>query len=200
MRPFTRNSFFKHPSDELLVFMGSDPDNPEALNAEIELWIENDKLTFKTTSIVFVPAGAAHGRIEVRNLTRPMIHYTCQIDTDTYEEIPAEATAAKGTYANNRVEKYEPVDGKLSTAPEGLMTRLLWIDARKLKGAPYMEAVWFRKTNPAWPKCMRTILMISRIYRTDPEHPDQLGAPICSFLSRGAFTITKAVSSMCPSG
>ena len=105
-KPFSRNSFFKHNSDELLMFVGSDPNDPENLNAEIELWIENDKLTFNATSFVFVPAGAAHGRITVKNVTKPVIHYTCHLNADRYEEIPAEATAPKGTYAGNRVEKY----------------------------------------------------------------------------------------------
>jgi hypothetical protein len=130
-----------------------------------------------------------------------MIHYTCQIDTDTYEEIPAEATAAKGTYANNRVEKYEPVDGKLSTAPEGLMTRLLWIDARKLKGAPYMEAVWFRKTNHAWPEeHAHDFDEFLGFIGTDPEHPDQLGADLQFFVDGEAFTITKSCIVYVPRG
>jgi hypothetical protein len=151
-KPFTRDSFFRHRSDELLVFIGGDVGDPEHLNAEVELWIENDKLTLTQTSIVFVPAGAAHGRVTVKNVKKPFLHYTCHLNTDTYEEIPAEASAPKGTYAGNWVEKYAPVDGKLPAAPEGFLTLLLWIDGKKLKGAPYMEAVWFKTKNDTGPR------------------------------------------------
>jgi hypothetical protein len=53
------------------MFVRGKPDDPVNLNAEIELWIENDKLTLTTTSFVFIPAGAAHGKVEFRNVTKP---------------------------------------------------------------------------------------------------------------------------------
>ena len=50
----------------ILVFIGSDLEDPENLNAEIELWLENDRLVLTKTCIVFIPAGIAHGRMEVK--------------------------------------------------------------------------------------------------------------------------------------
>lgn len=201
VKPFSRDSFFKHHSDELLMFIGSDTEDPENLNAEIELWIENDKLVFDKTSIVFVPAGVAHGRIVVKNVTKPVIHYTCHTMTDRYEEFPAVATAAKGTYANNRVEKYAPVDGKLPSAPEGFLTRLLWIDGKKLKGAPYLEAVWFHTTNDTGPEMhAHDFDEFIGFLGTDPEHPEELGAEIDFLIDDEWFKFSKSCLIYIPRG
>lgn len=201
VKPFSRNSFFKHNSDELLMFIGSDPDNPENLNAEIELWIENDRLTFNTTSMIFVPAQAAHGRITVKNVTKPVFHYTCHTNKDTYEEIPAMATAAEGTYAHNRVEKYAPVDGRLPTAPPGFLTRLLWIDGKKLRGAPYLEAVWFLTSNDTGPEeHTHDFDEFLGFIGTDAEKPAELGAEIQFFLGGEAVTVTKSCLVYVPRG
>jgi hypothetical protein len=201
VKPFSRNSFFTHKSDELLMFIGSDPDDAENLNAEIELWIENDKLTFNTTSVMFVPAEAAHGRIEVKNVKKPVFHYTCHINTDTYEEIPAEATAAKGTYAHNRVEKYAPVDGRLPEAPPGFLARLLWIDGQKLRGAPYLEAVWFLTSNDTGPEeHTHDFDEFLGFVGTDVERPEELGAEITFFIGGEAVTVTKSCLVYVPKG
>lgn len=201
VKPFVRNGYFKHNSDEVLVFIGSDPDDPENLNAEIELWIENDKLVLTTTSIVFVPAGAAHGRIQVKNLTKPVFHFTCHLNTDMYEEIPAEATADPGTYASNWVEKYAPVDGKLPSAPEGFLTLLLWIDGKKLAGAPYMEAVWFRTLNDTGPEAhAHDFDEFIGFIGTDPDNPEELGAEVKFFIGNEAMTITKSCLVYIPRG
>jgi hypothetical protein len=201
-KDFSRNEFFKHNSDELLVFIGGNLDDPENLNAEIELWIENDKLTFSTTSIVFVPAGAAHGRISVKNMTKPVFHYTCHMNSDTYEEIPAEATKPKGTYAGNRVEKYAPVDGRLPSAPPGFLTRLLWIDGKKLAGAPYMEAVWFLTTNDTGPETHTHVDFDEFIglVGSDPENPGELGAEISFYIGGETITVTKSCLVYVPRG
>ena len=76
VKPLEWDDFFKHPSDKLIMFIGGDHNDPENLNAEIELWIENDKLVLTQTSMVFVPAGVAYGRMKIRNLKKPVFHYT----------------------------------------------------------------------------------------------------------------------------
>ena len=200
-KPFSRDSVFKHPSDELLVFIGGDVDDPENLNAEIELWLENDKITLTTTSIVFVPAGVAHGRITVRNVKKPVFHYTCHLNTDTYQEIPARATAPAGTYADSWVEKYAPVDGRLPGAPEGFLQLLLWIDGKKLKGAPYMEAVWFKTSNDTGPEAhAHDFDEFIGFIGSDPDHPEELGAEVQFYIGDEYFSMTKSCLVYIPRG
>lgn len=201
IKPYKRKDFFKHRSDELLMFIGSNPDDPENLNAEIELWLENDRLVLTKTSMVFVPAGVAHGRMEVKSLNKPVFQYTCHINTDTYEEIPARATVPEGTYAGNWVEKYAPVDGKLPTAPEGFLTRLLWMDGKKLSGAPYLEAVWFLTANDTGPEeHTHDFDEVLGFIGTDSENPSDLGAEISFAIGDEVIAVTKSCLVYVPRG
>jgi hypothetical protein len=198
---FEEKGMYRHHSDKLMTFIGSDPDDHENLNAEIELWIENDRLVFDRTSIVFVPAGTAHGKMIVRNLTKPIIYYTCHMNSSYYEATPAEATAAPGTYNRNRIEKYAPVDGYLPPAPEGFLTRLLWIDGQKLKGAPYMESVWFHTTNDTGPEThVHDFDEVIGFIGSNPDSPQDLGAEIRFFLDGDEATITKNCIAYVPRG
>jgi hypothetical protein len=201
VKPCQETGMRMHNSDELMIFIGSDPDDPENLNAEIELWIENDRLVFDQTSIVFIPAQAAHGRIKVGNVKKPVICYSCLMNSSYYEAFPAKATAAQGTYGNNRIEKYVPVSGFLPPAPEGFLTRLLWMDGQKLKGAPYMEAVRFHTKNDTGPEAhSHDFDEIIGFLGSDPEHPENLNAEVRFFLGGEKLTFDKSCIIYVPRG
>ena len=201
IKPFKQEGLYKHNSDVLLMFIGANNMDPENLNAEIELWIENDKLFLTRTCIVFVPAGVAYGNMEARNIKKPVFNYMCHINTDTYEEIPTEATAATATYACNWVEKYDPVDGRLPAAPEGFLTRLLWIDGKKLSGAPYLESVWFNTPNDTGPeKHTHDFDEILGFFGSDPKHPDELGAELTFTVDDEVIPINKSCLVYVPRG
>lgn len=191
--PCTRPGLIKHDSDALLMLIGSNPEDPEDLGAEIELWIENDKLTLPHTCFVFVPAGVAYGNITVRNFKAPVFYYSCHMNASEYRELPAQATAPAGTYANHFVEKYAPVDGRIPDAPEGFLKFLLWIDGKKLPGAPYMEAVWFLSSNDTGPAGhTHDFDEIIGFIGSDPEHPEDLGGEIQIAVGNRIITITKS--------
>ena len=201
VKPFKREGLYKHNSDVLLMFIGANNKDHENLNAEIELWIENDKLVLTSTCIVFVPTGVAYGNMEVRNITKPVFNYMCHVNTDTYEEIPAEATAIRGTYTGNWVERYEPVDGRLPSAPEGFLTRLLWIDSKKLSGAPYLESVWFNTPNDTGPeKHTHDFDEFLGFFGSDPKHPDELNAKLTFAIGDEVIAITKSCLVFVPRG
>ena len=201
VKPSKREGYYKHRSDVLLMYIGCDDKDPEKLNAEIELWIENDKLVLTTTSIVFIPAGTAYGKMEVKNISKPVFNYMCHVNTDTYEEIPAKPTASPGTYANNWVEKYAPVDGKLPSAPEGFLTLLLWIDGKKLSGAPYLEAVWFHTPNDTGPENhSHDFDEFIGFFGSDPQHPDELGAELTFEIGDEVISVTKSCLIYIPRG
>lgn len=191
----------KHTSDELHVFLGHDHDDIENLNAEILFQIENDILTLTKTCCVFVPGGTAHGNFEIKSLKEPVFHYVCHLDADTYEETPAEPTAAPGAFAGYVVEKYEPVDGKMPTESEIDLTPLLWIDAPKLKGAPYMEAAWFNTVNYTGPTEHRHVFdEFVAFFGSDPENPDVLGGEVGMNVGGEVFYFTKSCLIFIPRG
>lgn len=201
MKPFEQNGMYKHDSDKMMIFIGSNPDDHENLNAEIELWIENDKLTLTDTCMIFVPKGTAHGRMKAKNVTKPVIHYSCLMNSSYYNEEPAEATAPAGTYAGNKVEKYAPVDGFLPHAPEGFLTRLLWVDGAKLKGSPYMEAVWFHTKNDTGPENhFHDFDELIGFIGSDPENSEELGGELTLLLDGETVRFTKSCVAYIPRG
>jgi hypothetical protein len=201
MKPFEETGLYKHDSDELMLFFGSDKNDHENLNAEIELWIENDRLTLTNTCVVFVPKGVAHGRMKATRVTKPVISYRCLMNSSFYKEEPAAATAAAGTYAGNKVEKYAPVDGFLPPAPEGFLTRLLWLDGAKLKGAPYMEAVWFHIANDTGPENhFHEFDELIGFLGSDPAHPEKLNGELTILLDGETVRFTESCVVFVPRG
>lgn len=199
-KPFEMLGLKKHESDELHMFVGCDSNTSESLNAVIEFQIENDVLTLTDTCFVFVPEGAAHGNIKVKEMNRPVMHYVCHMNRSFYEWTPATATVPVGKYSNYKVERYAPVDGKLPQAPEGFLKLLLWIDGNKLSGAPYCESVWFCTTNDTGPETHvhddldEFICFVG----SDPESPTELHAHVRFFIDGEYIDITKPCLIYCP--
>lgn len=201
-KPFEGPGLLKHNSDEVIMFIGGDPENPEDLGATVELWIENDKLTLTNTCAVFIPEGVAHGNMIVKDFRRPLYHYSCHLNTSVYENIPAEASAPEGQYANNYVERYAPPDGKLPDAPEGFLKLLLFLDGKRLPGAPYLEAVWFCTTNDTGPEphIHEDFDEFIGFMGTDPEHPDKLNAVVEFFIEDEKISVDKSCLVYIPRG
>ena len=195
-------SLVKHASDELMMFMGSDVNNHEDLGMEIVYQLENDILVLDHTCFLFIPAGVAHGLLEVRNVRRPCLCTTCFYDESDYEESPATATEPKGKYANHVVEKYAPVQHReIPPAPEGFLTMLLWIDGEKLAGAPYMESVWFKCVNMSGPPChTHEFGEVIGFLGADPDNPDDLGGEIQIVIDEKTISSTKSFYTYIPAG
>ena len=62
-----------HPENEILMFLGTDPDNAESLGAEIEIDLgkEHERYFFDKSSAILCPAGTPHGPIVTRWVDRP---------------------------------------------------------------------------------------------------------------------------------
>ncbi|MCI8594398.1 MAG: hypothetical protein HFF09_03965 [Oscillospiraceae bacterium] len=200
--PCRQEGLVKHKTDEILIFVGGDPADPENLNGEIELQLEQDKLTLTHTCVVFIPAGAAHGNLEVKRADKPILHFTIQMSESDYSAEPAAATAPVGTYANHVVERYEPVDGSRPEAPPGFLTLLLWLDSQKLKSAPYLETVWFHTTNDTGPEehMHDDLDELIGFFGTDPEHPDELGGEVQFFVEGEPVSVRKSCIIYLPRG
>lgn len=168
-----------HDSDELLMFIGTDPSDPHSLGATVELHIENDVIVLDQTSAVFIPAGAAHGDIRVGAFERPFLYCMIHLTASEYSSRPAEATVPAGTFCANTVNRYAPVDGVMPEAPEGFLIPILWLDSRSVQGAPYMESVWFCTSNDTGPEeHTHDFDELVGFLGTDPEKPDDLGGVV----------------------
>jgi hypothetical protein len=65
-----------HPYDEVLAWVGTDPDDRYNLNGEIEIWVDGKQNFMDRSFLCFVPAGTKHGPINIRRIDKPMFHFT----------------------------------------------------------------------------------------------------------------------------
>lgn len=78
----------RHPKGcrEIVLHIGSDPDNPEDLGAEIEFVVDGQPLVFDTTSGLYVPEGVKHGPLTWKRVTRPHLQMAIVLGAGTLAE------------------------------------------------------------------------------------------------------------------
>ena len=66
-----------HDTEEMFLFLGTDPDNPRDLGGEVEVWLgegeEAEKYIITKPSMVFIPKGLVHCPVVFRKVDRPII-------------------------------------------------------------------------------------------------------------------------------
>lgn len=75
-----------HSFDEIVLHIGSDPDNPEDLGGEIEYVMAGEPLVFNKTSALFVPTGVKHGPLTWKKFSRPHLEMAIMIGTGSFKE------------------------------------------------------------------------------------------------------------------
>jgi hypothetical protein len=65
-----------HPFDEVITFFGTNPDDPEDLCGEVEIWLEDEKFTLTKSCLIFVPKGMKHCPLHIKRVDRPIFHFT----------------------------------------------------------------------------------------------------------------------------
>jgi hypothetical protein len=75
-----------HNYDELILHIGGDPDNPEDLGGEIEIYVGGQPLVFDTTTALFLPKGVKHGPLTWKRVSKPHIEMTIMLGTGDFAE------------------------------------------------------------------------------------------------------------------
>ncbi len=78
----------EHKTPELFMHLGTDPDNPMDLGAEVEMFMgpEKEKHVFTKSTIICLPANFPHGPWRILNVTRPFLIVTCVQSTKHSEK------------------------------------------------------------------------------------------------------------------
>lgn len=71
-----------HPYDEVIGFIGTDPDDTNNLGAEAEIWMDDEKYVTQKSCIIYVPKGLKHCPLTVRDIKRPVFHFDIQISDE----------------------------------------------------------------------------------------------------------------------
>jgi mannose-6-phosphate isomerase-like protein (cupin superfamily) len=74
-----------HDFDEVLAFMGGDPEHPLELNGEIELYLEDERYLLTQSCLVYIPAGVDHCPMNFLRVDRPIFHFSTGTGTKAYE-------------------------------------------------------------------------------------------------------------------
>jgi mannose-6-phosphate isomerase-like protein (cupin superfamily) len=74
-----------HEFDEYLVFLGTNPEDPNDLGGEVELWLGGEKHMIYKSCAIFIPAGTRHAPIYFKKITTP-ICYLATGDTKMYKK------------------------------------------------------------------------------------------------------------------
>jgi len=72
-----------HDYDEIVIHLGTDPENQEDLGGEIEFMVGGQPLTIDKTSAVYVPKGVKHGPLTWKKYKRPHLEFTIMIGAGT---------------------------------------------------------------------------------------------------------------------
>ena len=65
-----------HPFDEAITFFGTNPEDPQDLCGEVELWLDDEKHILTKSCLIFVPKGMKHCPLIIRRVDRPIFHFT----------------------------------------------------------------------------------------------------------------------------
>ena len=74
-----------HDFDEVLAFMGGDPEHPMELNGEVELYIEDERHLLTKSCLVYIPAGLNHCPMNFLRVDKPIFHFSTGTSTKAYE-------------------------------------------------------------------------------------------------------------------
>jgi len=75
-----------HDYNEIVLHIGTDPDNPEELGGEVEFVVGGEKLTIDKTSALYVPEGLKHGPLTWKRVDKPHLLMTVMIGAGTLEQ------------------------------------------------------------------------------------------------------------------
>ena len=67
----------KHDFDEVLAFVGTNPDDINDLCGEVELWVDGKQNIIDKSFMCFIPAGVKHGPLNILKAERPIFHFNC---------------------------------------------------------------------------------------------------------------------------
>jgi len=65
-----------HPFEEVVAFIGTNPDDVHDLGGEVEFWIEEEKFILTKSFLIFIPAGIHHCPLFIRKVVKPIFHFT----------------------------------------------------------------------------------------------------------------------------
>ena len=65
-----------HDFDEIIGFIGSDPEDPGNLNGTVEFVLDGETLKITRSTMIYIPAGVPHCPFSITELEKPILHFS----------------------------------------------------------------------------------------------------------------------------
>ncbi len=65
-----------HEDHEIIAFFGGNPEDPYNLNAEIEMWMGDQKYMLTRSTMMYAPAGVKHCPLILHRVDQPVFHFS----------------------------------------------------------------------------------------------------------------------------
>ena len=202
-----------HDFDEIIMYLGSDPNASRELGAEIELYIGSQPITFNTTTSAFIPKRVPHGPLTWRKFTKPHIQMVIKLGTGNYEQdfvkSDSGTTPVKLTRKTSDIDQEEfvvrtPVREVGRSVKNRQMPTLTYMSRHLvLEANCYLEYGWIYgmpEPNPHVFEHVHNYNELVMHFGSDPSHPEDLGSEIEYCVNGQPLTINTTSCLFIPKG
>jgi hypothetical protein len=161
----TTESPHVHPHDEVIGFISSDPDNPQELDAKMEIILGDETHWLTKSCLVHVPAGMKHCPLTFREVNRPVFFFTLmpvsrygrksddpigmkepEVKIPEFKAPPKDASGSRyARYIITEPKRHSPPPkdkSKPLPPPKAKTTQIVSLDSEVSPGAFYADFVW----------------------------------------------------------
>jgi hypothetical protein len=199
----------KHETDEIVLYIGGDPGNPEDLGGEIEYFIAGQPHIFSSSAALYLPRGLRHGPVVWKKFTRPHIEMTLVPGAGVLKDGWAQTPGAVTANARNGInyERYlvrKPVYERARGIKNRQSPTMTFMSAAQVPGANYyIEFGWIYGIPEPNPPVTRHVHEHDEVilhFGGDPEHPEDLGGEIEVMVENEPLVFSTSTALFAPRG
>jgi hypothetical protein len=75
-----------HGYNQVTLLIGSNPQDPEYLGAEVESYLGGQKMSSDRTNALFIPKGVEHGMVSWKHFEKPHMMMSIMLDNGNFED------------------------------------------------------------------------------------------------------------------
>lgn len=198
-----------HPFPEVITFFGTNREDPTDLGCEVELWLEDEKFTINKSFLCYVPTGMKHCPLMMRNIKRPVFHFTIGPGQNYTGKTPATQKTMKD-HSGLFVFQNKP-DLKLPAyrheIPKERAFRVVYLDREVVPEAEfYLEGLWFwprqvdPNQKPGVPEHVHPFDEVISFFGSNPDDLHDLGGEVELWIDGQKNLINRSFMAFIPAG
>jgi hypothetical protein len=202
-----------HDFDEVLGFIGTNPEDPHDLCGEIDLWLDEEIHFLTKSCLVFMPKGLKHTPLIVKRADRPIFHFSTgphSMYGYGREGIEKKELLSPGVlmginkiaeskYGRNIITKPNPygpqkiIEFNPKPLPSDVMTCVVGLNNEVVKGGFYIGCSWLWKGSDSGSQVhIHDFDEVLGFFGTNIEDPHDLCGEVELWLGNEKHRITKS--------